>query len=175
MSAAMYAVGTYLLYGKLGVCQVEKIGAPPFQEGEEEYYTLRSVFSTSGGLIYIPVDAAVSVRLLVGGSEASDYLDQIPELKPEAFSSRKPAELAAHYQQVLSSCGPKNCLLLIKEIYLKEKELAAHKKKLGQMDSRYLKIAERLVCEEFAVALNTKPESIKGQVYAAIEREGTVQ
>ena len=62
-------------------------------------------------------------------------------------------------------------MLLIKEIYLKEKELAAHKKRLGQVDSRYLKIAERLVCEEFAVTLNTGPESIKRRVYEAMERE----
>ena len=65
------------------------------------------------------------------------------------------------------------CQLMEDECYvpMKEKELAAHKKKLGQVDSRYLKIAERLVCEEFAVALNTGPESIRRRVYAAMERE----
>lgn len=168
----MYAVGTSILYGRTGVCRVEGIGAPPFQKkGEDSYYTLRSVFSTSGELIYIPVDAAVAMRPLIGGGEASDYLERIPKLKPELFSSRKPAELAAHYQGALASCDPESCLMLIKEVYLKEKELAAHKKKLGQVDSRYLKIAERLVCEEFAVALNTGPDSIKRRVYAAMERE----
>lgn len=168
----MYAVGTSILYGRTGVCRVEGIGAPPFQKkGEDSYYTLRSVFSTSGELIYIPVDAAVAMRPLIGGGEASDYLERIPKLKPELFSSRKPAELAAHYQGALASCDPESCLMLIKEVYLKEKELAAHKKKLGQVDSRYLKIAERLVCEEFAVALNTVPDSIKRRVYAAMERE----
>lgn len=151
---------------------MENIGAPPFQKKDgDNYYTLRSVFSTSGELIYIPVNAVVSMRPLIGGREASDYLDRIPGLKPKAFSARKPAELAAHYQGALASCEPESCLLLIKEIYLKKKELAAHKKKLGQVDSQYLKIAERLVCEEFAVALNTGPESIKRRVYAAMERE----
>lgn len=168
----MYAVGTSILYGRTGVCRVESIGASPFSKKDENrYYTLRSVFSTSGELIYIPVDATVSMRLLIGGSEASDYLERIPKLMPTAFSSRKPAELAAHYQKVLASCEPESCLLLIKEIYLKEKELTAQRKKLGQVDSRYLKIAERLVCEEFAVVLNTGPESIKRRVYAAMERE----
>lgn len=176
MSAAMYAVGTPILYGRTGVCRVEEIGTPPFRKKDgDSYYTLRSVFSTSGELIYIPVDAAVAMRPLIGGGEASDYLARIPKLKPEPFSSRKPAELAAHYQGVLDSCRPESCLMLIKEIYLKEKELAAHKKKLGQVDSRYLKIAERLVYEEFAVALNTGPESIKKRVYAAMEREAPKQ
>lgn len=176
MSAAMYDVGTSILYGRTGVCRVENIGAPPFSKKDgDSYYTLRSLFSTSGELIYIPVNAAVSMRPLIGSSEASDYLDRIPGLKPKAFASRKPAELAAHYQGALASCEPESCLLLIKEIYLKEKELAANRKKLGQVDSRYLKIAERLVCEEFAVALNTGPESIKRRVYAAMEREAPKQ
>lgn len=172
MSAAMYAVGTSVLYGRTGVCRVEHIGTPPFHKNDgSSYYTLRSIFSTSGELIYIPVDTAVSMRPLIGKNEASGHLDQIPGLKPKAFSSRKPAELAAHYQQELASCEPESCLLVIKEIYLKEKELAAHNKKLGQVDSRYLKIAERLVCEEFAVALDTGPEFIRRRVYAAMERE----
>lgn len=74
---------------------MENIGALPFQKREGDiYYTLRSVFSTSGELIYIPVDAAVLMRPLIGGREASDYLDRIPGLEPKAFSSRKPAELS---------------------------------------------------------------------------------
>lgn len=172
----MYAVGTSILYGRTGVCRVEHIGAPPFRDHDGgSYYTLRSVFSTSGELIYIPVDTAVSMRPLIGGREASAHLDRIPGLKPEAFRSRKPAELAAHYQEALGSCEPERCLLLIKEIHQKERELSAHKKKLGQVDFRYLKIAERLVCEEFAVALDTSLEAVRRRVYAAMECEAPAQ
>ena len=172
MSAAMYAVGTSILYGRTGVCRIEDIGQAPFQKRDgRRYYKLRAVFSTSGELIYIPVDTAVAMRPLIGKGEASNYLEGFGQLKPQPFASRKPVDLAAHYQEALASCAPKDCLLLIKEVFLKEKELAAHRKKLGQVDSRYLKIAERLVCEEFAVALDTGPESIRKRLYAAMERE----
>lgn len=165
----MYAIGTSILYGRTGVCKVEDIGSAPRQTRDKQrYYKLRAVFSNSGELIYIPVDSEVSMRPLIGGGEAADYLERVSRLEPRAFPSRKPADLAAHYQEVLASCQPEDCLLLIKEIYLKEKELTAHNKKLGQVDARYLKIAERLVCEEFAVALNTGPDSIKKRLYAAM-------
>ena len=165
----MYQIGTSILYSRTGVCKIEDIGSPPCQTRDKQrYYKLRAVFSTSGELIYIPVDSEVSMRPLIGGDEASNYLELLPQLKPQAFASRKPAELAAHYQEVLASYRPENCLLLIKEIYLKERELTARSKKLGQVDSRYLKIAERLVCEEFAVALGTGPDSIKKRLYAAM-------
>ena len=165
----MYEVGTSILYGRTGVCKIEDIGAPPSQKHDKQrYYKLRAVFSTSGELIYIPVDSEVSMRPLIDSGKAAGYLEQFSRLEPKAFASRKPAELIAHYQEVLASCQPENCLLLIKEIYQKEKELTAHNKKLGQVDSRYLKIAERLVCEEFAVALQTGPDSIKKRLYASM-------
>lgn len=168
----MYTVGTSILYGRTGVCQIEAIGSAPCQKRDgQRYYKLRALFSNSGELIYIPVDAAVSMRPLIDGGEAAGYLELLPRLKPQKFASRKPAELIAHYQDVLASCQPENCLLLLKEIYLKGKELTAHNKKLSQVDSRYLKIAERLVCEEFAVALRTGPDSIKKRLYAAMDRE----
>lgn len=164
----MYTVGTSVLYGRTGVCRIEGIGTPPFQKSDgQSYYTLRSVFSTSGELIYIPVDTAVAMRPLIDGVQAAAYLELLPQLKPQAFSSRKPAELSAHYQEMLASCDLTDCLLLIKEIYLKQREL----KKLGQVDARYLKIAERLVCEEFAVALDADPDSIKRRLYAVLDRE----
>jgi len=172
----MYAVGTSVLYGRMGVCRIESIGAPPFRKDDGHcYYKLRSVFSTSNELVYIPVDAQASMRPLIDGSEASNYLNLLPRLKPPAFSSRKITDITAHYQQMLASCDLTDCLMLIKEIYSKQKELAGHNKKLGQVDTRYLKVAERLVCEEFAAALDTAPESMKERLYAAIESEGSVR
>lgn len=172
MSAAVYPVGASVLYGRTGVCRVEGIGTPPFQKNDgHSYYTLRPVFSTSGESIYIPVDTGVFMRPLVNSREASGCLDLIPHLKPNAFHSRRPADLIAHYQEMLASCDLKSSLLLIKEVYDKQKE----QKKLGQVDSRYLKIAERLVCEELAVVLGTGPEAIKRRLYAAMEREAPKQ
>ena len=108
------------------------------------------------------------MRPLISGGEAADYLDRLPQLEPQTFASRRPSDLAAHYQEVLASGRPEDCLLLIKEIHLKERTLTAHNKKLGQVDARYLKIAERLVCEEFAVALDTAPDRIKKRLYASM-------
>ena len=166
----MYTVGSSILYGRMGVCRVESIGSPPFQ-GEEGrcYYKLRAVFSSSGELIYVPVDAEASIRPLIGGGEAWDYLKLLSGLKPQACHARRPADLTVHYQEMLASCDLKDCLLLLKEIYCKRKDLAAHGKKLGQVDVRYLKLAERLVCEELAAALDTTPELMKGRVYEAME------
>ena len=168
----MYAVGTSLLYSRIGVCRVESIGAPPFQKGPAPpYYKLRAVFSTSNERIYVPVDTALLMRPLIDGGEASACLRRFGQMKPQIFRSRKIPDLTSHYQQLLSSCRLEDCLLLMKEVWAKERELAGQRKKLGQVDTRYLKIAERLVCGELAAVLHTTPEHMKRQLYAAITEE----
>ncbi len=168
----MYAVGTSILCGRMGVCRVERIGAPPFeQDAGRPYYTLRARFSSSGELLYIPVDAENSMRPLIGSGEAHGYLDSLPGLEARAFHARRPADLTTHYQKLLATCRLEDSLVLLKELHCKQKELAARSKKLGQVDIRYQKLVERLVCEEFAAALGATPDSMKGRLYAAMEQK----
>ena len=163
----MYDVGTSVLYGRTGVCRVEGIGTPPFRrEDGQSYYILRSVFSASGERIYIPVDTAVSMRPLVDSGEAAACLDRLSRLEPGIFAARRPADLVAHYQEVLAACDLEGCLLLMKEVYRKQQT----GKKLGQVDARYLKIAQRLACEELAAVLELEPETVKKRLYRAMER-----
>lgn len=167
----MYAVGTSILYGRMGVCSIESIGEAPFQpDSGRSYYKLRAAFSSSGEMIYIPVDAAASMRPLINGGEAAGCLKRLPQLEPRICSSRRPADLAAHYQGLLASCELMDCLLLLKEIHCKRKDLASRGKKLGQVDFQYLKIAERLACEELAAALDATPEQMRERLYAAMDQ-----
>ena len=172
----MYAVGTSILCGGMGVCRVESIGAPPFeQEGGRPYYTLRARFSSSGETLYVPVDAEGTMRPLIGRREASGYLDRLSRMEAKVFRSRRPSDLTTHYQALLSSRRLEDCLILLKELHSKQKELAARSKKLGQVDVRYQKLAERLACEELAAALDPTPDSMRGQLYAAMEPETAKQ
>ena len=165
----MYAVGTSVFHTGTGVCRVENIGLSPLRRhGAQRYYKLRALFSTSGECIYIPVDTAKSLRPLINRDEATNYLEQLPKLKSRPLAARKYMDLTSHYREMLASGDPKSLLLLIKEIHLKEKEFSAHKKPLGRIDASYLRIAERLVCEEFAVALQAEPESIKERLQSGI-------
>lgn len=167
----MYPVGTYLLYRSAGVCRVEGMDAPHMEKtGNRQYYKLRPAFSTGLDYIYVPLDSPAALRPIVSDAQAAYYLDLLLQLRPKAVRTQKKAELAAHYQQLLSTGQPENLLLLLKEIWEKEKRLAGGKQKLCQADLKYRKLAEKLVCEEFAAALHTDPEQIKERLYQTMER-----
>lgn len=168
----MYTVGTYLLYRSAGVCRVEGMDAPKMAKAEKrQYYKLRPAFSTGLDYIYVPLDSPVPLRPIISGGEAVRYLDLVAFLKPKAAGMQKPSDLTAHYQNLLSTGDPENSLLVIKEIWEKEKGLTGGKRKLNQADVKYRRLAEKLVCEEFAAALHTEPEAMKERLYQAMERK----
>ncbi len=166
----MYGIGTLVLYDRSGVYKIEGVGTPPVRGAAGDYYKLCAVFSSSHEVIYTLVDGTSPMRLLITSGEALRYLELFVKLEPPAFCSGKLIDLAAHYRDMLASRKVEDCLLLIKEIYVRQQELAQRKRRPGQVDTQYLKLAEKLVCEEFAVALNTTPDLIRERLYASMER-----
>ena len=162
----MYEVGALVLYDKRGVYKVDSVGPPPVRGTSGDYYKLRAVFSNSNEIIYTPVDAISSMRPLISSSEAVHHLESFSQLEPHVFRSGKTMELTAHYQSMLASHRVEDCLLLIREIHIKQGEMVQQKKQLGQMDAQYLKLAEKLISEEFAVVLDTTPDLIRERLYA---------
>ena len=169
----MYGIGTLVLFDKRGVYRIESVGPSPVRGISGDYYKLCAVFSSSKETIYTPADADSSMRPLIGSGEAAHYLDLFSRLEPPAFRSGKPMDLTAHYRGMLASRKVGDCLLLIKEVYTRQEELSRQKKRLGQADAQYLKLAEKLICEEFAVALDTTPELIRERLYTALRRRAT--
>ncbi len=169
----MYRIGTLVLYDKRGVYKIESVGASPIGGTSGDYYKLRAVFSNSNEIIYTPVDMVTSMRPLISSGEAANYLELFAQLEPRVFRPGKAIDLAAHYRNMLASHKVEDCLLLIKEIHIRQREIARQKKRLGQVDTQYLKLAEKLICEEFAVVLDTTPDLIRERLYAVIQRRAT--
>lgn len=169
----MYEVGALVLYDRRGVYKVEHVGAPPVRGAASDYYKLCAVFSNSNEIIYTSVDMTSPMRPLISGGEAAHYLELFAQLEPHVFRSGKPMDLTAHYKSMLASHKVEDCLLLIKEIHIRQKEMVRQKKRLGQTDTQYLKLAEKLICEGFAVVLDTTPDLIPERLYKATERKAT--
>lgn len=113
---------------------------------------------------------AACLEPLINEEQVSEYLDLASQLKPKVFQYSKTKELIAHYRSALSSCKLEDCLLLIKKIITKQKQVSNKNKELGDVDRQYLRLAERLACEEFAAVLHTTPGTVKKRLNAAMRR-----
>ena len=165
-----YQIGQYIMYGSRGVCRVEDIGTPKFlADAGKEYYTLRPPFTTSDERIYVPVNTDVHMESVMTSEEALHYLENLRKMRVRPLQSSKKQLLTDHYQRLLSNCDANSHLQLLKELRQKERTAAEKGKKLGITERQFQKKAERLVSEEFAVALHESPEDSAKRLSMALE------
>lgn len=165
----MFQTGDYVIYGNSGVCQVEKVeplgGRGP--ERRRMYYTLKPKYSTE--TIYVPVDTGTFMRRIISREEAEALIDRIPFVQPNVCSESNSRVLTDHYKTTLKSHDCEKLLQTIKAVYLKGKRAAEQKRKPGQVDQHFGKLAEELFHGELAVALDMPVEEVKGYIRCRVQ------
>lgn len=166
----MYKIGDYVVYGGEGVCKVLAIGEPaiPGANQKKLYYTLTPVFR--GGKVYTPVDTTVIMRPVITHDEAMELIRRMPEIEGEIYNNSKSAMLSQHYKSYIDTYDCVGLVRVIKSVYLKRQAAIQNKKRLGQVDERYMKRAEEMLYGEFAVALSIPREEVKGFIEREIEK-----
>ena len=80
---------------------------------------------------------------------------------PEVAHAPTLQALTQHYQSVVRSHDCKNLLELMMSIYLKQRQAESQKRRLGMVDERYMKQAERLLHGELSAALGIPLEEVQ--------------
>ncbi len=110
---------------------------------------------------------AAYLRPPVTPQQAEAYLAEMPVLEVRTSRYPKQALLAQHYQELLQSHCVPDYLRLFKEISCKERQRKNSGKKLNLMDKDYYATDEKLLSEEFALALQTTPDAMREQLHTA--------
>ncbi len=157
----MYKIGERVIYGSVGVCEIEAIG-PLDMDGakkEKDYYTLIPVYQN--GRIFAPVDTKVYMRPVLTKEKALDIINNIPNVESEVYENHNPRMLNEHYQVYLKSGDCIDLIRLVRAIFAKKELIAEKGHKLSQVDENYMKRAEELLHNELACALGIKPDEVK--------------
>ena len=168
----MFQPGELVFYGNTGVCRVEEV-TRLHQTGpdrEKLYYRLKPL--QQDGVIYTPVEhnSKVVIRPVMTRAEAEALIDRIPELPSEAYHSATLQSLAQHYQEMLGAHSGEALLALMRSIYTKRAQAKAHKRRLGMVDERFFKQAERLLYGELAAALEIPEDQVEDYITRRIEK-----
>ena len=162
----MYQVGELVVYGTTGVCRVEGFGTPdPMDRGGRQYYQLKPLYQD--GVIYTPVEGGkVPMRPVMSAEEARALAEEVPQIQPEEHRARTIQLLTQHYQSILQSGSSRDLLELAMSIQAKRRQAEKHNRRLGMVDERYGRQAERLLFGELAVALDLPYEDVPGYLFA---------
>lgn len=166
----MFQPGNLVIYGTTGVCRVESITRPNLTGADrnKEYYLLKPLYQD--GVIYAPVESQkVPIRPVISAEAAEALIDLIPSIQAEACRAPTLQALAQHYQTVVRSHDCRDLLELMMSIYAKRQQVEAQNRRLGMVDERYMKQAERLLYGEFSVALGIPFEEVQPYIAKRVE------
>lgn len=143
-------IGTYVLYGKTGVCLVKELTTM----SGGQYYVLAPI-SDSRSSVYVPCDNEMLVarmRPLLTREEIDCLLSDADDVKLAWVDDRN--ERGLMYRTTLSSGDRKELIRLLCCLMRKKRERIDIGKRLSTMDENTLQECVRLVQEEFSMVLD---------------------
>ena len=170
----MFHPGDLVVYGATGVCQVQEIVRHGLSADDRDrpYYLLKPLHQD--GIIYTPLEGGkVLMRPVISREEAEALIDLIPSIQAEACRASTLQALAQHYQSLVRCSDCLELIRLVMSIYAKQKQAEAQKRRLGQVDERYRKQAERLLYGELSAALGIPFEEVQPYIARRVAESGT--
>lgn len=156
----MFETDSFVLYGGNGVCRVLGKRRDRRCGTDREYYVLAPFGSTEAS-IFVPADNETLVAKMKKILSRDEIEKLIASLKDSAVEwehdNRKRND---RFCEILADGDRREILTLIRSIYLKKKELASSGKHLAGSDENILKRAEKLINDEFAVALGIESNEV---------------
>lgn len=156
-------IGTYVLYGKTGVCLIKEKTTMPGVEGQ--YYVL-SPISDSRSSVYVPCDnpeLVARMRPLLTREEIERLLSSAEAVQLEWIEDRN--DRASYFRSVVSGGDRTELIRLIGCLMRKRRERAAVGKRLSTMDENFLQECVRLVQEEFSMVLSIEPKDVSAYIH----------
>lgn len=159
----MFDVGQTVLYGSNGVCTIDDVTEKRIGKVTVEYYVLKPVYTNSSTL-FVPTSNQKLVnkmRCVLTKAQAAEILDHIPECD-EWIDSK--LERNERFKEIIAEADCVELIKLIRLIHSHEQEQIEKGKRLHISDERFLKEAERMICEEFSIALDIGRDEVLARI-----------
>lgn len=155
----MFNVNDTIMYGTQGVCKIVEITEKDFMGAKKEYYVLKPM-NDKGATLFAPVNtkAGNKMRKILTKEEVHELIAKMPE--EETCWISKENLRKETYKKIISEGNHIELIRMIKTLHIHREKREAEGKHLYLSDERFLKEAERILCEEFQYVLNLNREEL---------------
>ena len=156
-----YQVNDVVVYESYGVFRIDGFCTKKVGGCEREYYVLKPVYKCGVSTAYVPVESeqnADKLRPLPSREEVVGLIDALPQMQAPWIENRDARR--ERYREILRDGDRTAMMHAIRALRLRRREQEACGKRLYLADERFLKEAERLLYDEFAVALQIEPKQV---------------
>ena len=166
----MFNINDLVQYGVDGVCRITDITTRELRDRQIDYYVLKPVFN-SNATLFVPLNN----ETLVSKMRYTMSADELSCMIREAYSSEcewieNDNDRQVRFKEIISGGNSPALVRLIKSLRTHRQEMISVGKKLHMADERFVKEAERLLNDEYAVALGITPDEA-GPVIEELIRE----
>lgn len=159
----MFKVNDTIMYGTQGVCKIVEITQKDFMGDKKDYYVLKPV-NDKGATLFAPVNvkAGNKMRRILTKEEVHDLIARMPEEEIEwipGVNLRKET-----YKKIISNGDHIELIRMIKTLHVQREKRESEGKHLYLSDERFLKEAERILCEEFQYVLKLNKEELIAEI-----------
>lgn len=165
----MFEVGSTVLYGSDGVCRIQDITHKEVGGVSGEYYVLEPVYQKKS-TVFVPLDNERLIgrmRRILSADELLDLMHTMPA-EPLRWIEDE-SERKAVYREVISRGDCTELMQLARTLYLHREEQLDKGKKLHACDDRFLKTAEKMINDEFAMVLEIEPDEVPAYISDHVE------
>ena len=156
----MFNINDYVVYKTNGVCQITGIKTETFGNETKDYYILTTVYGNPSN-VYVPVDneALVSkMKRIISVEKIHDIIDKSADKNVDWIDNDRDRNEA--YTAMVAEGEPSLLFSLVKTLYNHKKEVEDAGRKFRANDKRIMDSAEKILHQEFAMALDIDPEEV---------------
>lgn len=166
----MFEVGSTVLYGSDGVCMIQDITHKDVGGISGDYYVLEPIYQKKS-VVFVPLANERLVgrmRNILSTEELYALIDSMP-VEPMRWISEE-GDRKATYKDIITRGNCSELMRLVRTLYRHRDEQETRGKRLHASDDRFLKTAEKMINDEFAIVLQIDPEQVPSFVSSRISR-----
>ena len=158
MRSYMFEVNEKVVYGVVGVCEIEQIGRPPIKGIDKDYYFLQPVYD-SKGIIYSPVDSTkVMIRGIIDKDACKKLIERAKHCREDEELNEKVHPMK--YDEMVKSQDLVQLMHLVRALFNIKNDRAKELRRIKSADSRMLTTARKLLYGEISEAMEKDYEQI---------------
>ena len=165
----MLSVGQLVIYGIHGVCKIAGVEVKTVDRKKVEYYVVEPV-SQAGACFFVPSGNPVAVaklRPILSREELDSLFTDLGNWKSVWVAEEN--QRKQYYRELISSGDRKSLLAMILALHSHRAAQQEAGRKFHLCDENFLRDAQRLLCMEIAVILQTDEPGALSYLQAKIE------
>lgn len=158
----MFEVNDKVVYGVVGVCEIEDIGKPPIKGIDKDYYFLQPVYD-SKGIIYSPVDSTkVMIRSVIDKDTCIKLIERAKYCKKDNELNEPVHPMK--YDEMVKSQSLLQLMHLVRALFNIKNERAKELRRMKSADNRMLTTARKLLYGEIAEVMGKDYDEISEEM-----------